>query len=101
MNNKHSRLPSLGRSINLVTGLVWLGVLGFLAKWYHAYQSGNLDAGERTAWSNLVILFAIAFIVAITGIGVAVRGAARPGKLCWQALAGMVALAFLWAVSGG
>ncbi len=87
--------------INALGTLVWLAVLGFLAKWYLAYQTGNLEAGQGTTLRSLVILFAIGLAVSVAGVTVGVRGWIRPVRMRWLVVSLVVSLLALWAVAGG
>jgi len=94
---------SLDRAIiitSIPAGLIWFGVLIFLAKWFHFWAGGRLEPGQGTSWFALILLFSLALFACAGGIYSGVRAWGGKSRLRWQIVSLIGAVLALWAVSG-
>lgn len=85
---------------SIPAALIWFAVLGFLAKWFHAWAMGRLEPGQGTSWAALFVLFLVALLACAGGIYSGVGAWRGKSRLRWQVVSLIGAVLVLWAVSG-
>ena len=98
LKTRSSKHRSILLSIPAV--LLWLGVGGFLLKWYRAWATNSLEPGLGTSWLTLYIIFAIATLAVASGLWNAVSAWTGKSKEQWQVASIVAGFMFLWSAVG-
>ena len=86
--------------LSIPATLLWVGVSGFLLKWYQAWTTGNLEPGLGTSWTSLYVIFAIAVLALACGFYLTVMAWIGKSTVRWQIVSIVLGFLFLWAVAG-
>ena len=96
---KKSRVP--GTMITcILAGLIKLGALTFLTKWFNFWIEGRLAPGQDAPWIALIVLFSLALLACADGTHSSVRAWRGKSRLKWQIASLIGAILALLAVSG-
>ena len=100
MNSSIGKRPLAPIVTSIPAGLIWLGALTYLAKWFKFWTGGRLEPGQDTSWIALIVLFSLALLACAGGIYSSVRAWRGKSGLWWQVVSLIGAVLVLLAVSG-